>query len=188
MRKKIGIDLDTTLNNLEEVWLERYNKDYNDNLTPEDMIDWDVTKYVKPECGTKMFQYLWEPGFFRNLSIKPHAREVCEFLNQYYDLYIVTACHPKAVLDKWEWVQEHLPFMDYRHFIPLTDKSLIQMDYLIDDGPHNIEAFKNGVPIVIDMPYNRHLGYRYIRCRDWVDVLMFFAKELLLEQGGEEVS
>ena len=29
----IAVDLDTTLNNLEEVWVDRYNKDYNDTLS-----------------------------------------------------------------------------------------------------------------------------------------------------------
>jgi 5'-nucleotidase len=179
MRKKIGIDLDSTLNNLEQVWLDRYNQDYDDNLTVADMTDWDVTTYVKPECGVDMYKYLWEPGFFRNLGAQPFAIEVCEFLHEHFDIYIVTSAHPNVVADKWAWIEEHLPFLRYNRFIPLHEKNLIQMDYLIDDGPHNIEAFKNGTPILMDMPYNQYLSDEYVRCKGWKDVMHYFVGEIM---------
>ena len=45
-RKKIGIDLDSTLNNLNDVWLDRYNKDYNDDI--KHFEKWDATYNLKP--------------------------------------------------------------------------------------------------------------------------------------------
>jgi 5'-nucleotidase len=177
-RLKVGIDLDTTLNNLDEVWIQWYNKEYNDNLTVEDMIDWDVTKYVKPECGKDMYKFLWTPGLFRSLGIRPYAQGVCNMLSRYFDLYIVTASHPNVVPDKWAWVEKHLPFIPYERFIPLKEKNLLDMDYLIDDGPHNIEAFTKGTPVIIDMPYNRYLGDQYVRCHNWKDVMEFFIGEI----------
>ncbi|SFJ64822.1 5'(3')-deoxyribonucleotidase [Paenibacillus sp. UNC496MF] len=171
--KIIGVDLDSTLNNLDAVWLERYNKDYGDNLTKADMISWDVTHYVKPECGKKMYDYLREPGFFRNLGIQPHAAEVMSFLHEYFEVYIVSSSHPNVVADKWAWVEKHLPFIDYHHFVPLHHKHRFEMDYLIDDGPHNFDRFK-GTGILIDMPYNQHLRSKYKRCTDWLDVKDYF--------------
>jgi 5'(3')-deoxyribonucleotidase len=175
--KVIGVDLDSTLNNLDEVWIERYNKDYNDNLTVDDMISWDVTQYVKPECGVKMYDYLKEPGFFRSLGIKKHAKEVMKFLYQYYEVYIVTSAHPNVVADKFAWVQEHLPFIDAHHFVPLHHKHRFKMDYLIDDGPHNFDQF-DGIGILMDMPYNQHLRNKYIRCYNWIDVYEYFNSQI----------
>lgn len=170
---RIGVDLDSTLNNLEEVWIQRYNQDYDDNLTVENMIDWDPTKYVKPECGIKIFDYLKEPGFFRNLDIKPHGRDVMEFLHDHFDVYIVTSSHPKTVGDKWDWVEQHLPFIPSKNFIPLHEKHLFDIHYLVDDGPHNFEKFK-GTGILIDMPHNRHVRNRYIRVNSLLEVKRYF--------------
>lgn len=40
---KIGVDLDSTLNNLYKVWLlDRYNKMYGDNLSEGDLISYNV--------------------------------------------------------------------------------------------------------------------------------------------------
>ena len=78
VRKKIGIDLDTTLNNLMEHWLEVYNEEHNDNLIQWN--SWDVVDNVKPECGIKILDYLLRPDFFTNLELKENAVEVIDFL------------------------------------------------------------------------------------------------------------
>jgi 5'(3')-deoxyribonucleotidase len=175
MVKRIGVDLDSTLNNLEEVWLARYNADYGDALTVKDMSNWDVTTYVKPECGKKMYDYLKEPGFFRNLDIKPMAKPVMEYLWNHFEVYIVSSSHPKVVGDKWDWIEHYLPFIPAKNFVPLHEKDLFKMDYLIDDGPHNIEAF-SGTGILMDAAYNQHLKERYVRCYNWRDVFSYFQK------------
>jgi 5'(3')-deoxyribonucleotidase len=57
-RKSIGIDLDDTLNELLNKWLYDYNQKYSDNLKRDDVIDWDWTKFVKPECGKDIYKFL----------------------------------------------------------------------------------------------------------------------------------
>lgn len=176
--KKIGIDLDTTLNNLEEKWVKEYNKDYHDNLKEFDR--WDTENTVKPECGTKIFDYLHKPGFFRDLEIKPNAKNVVDFLSEHYELYIVTAYSPDTCLDKANWVKDKDIAIDQRNIIFINNKNLLKLDYLIDDGPHNIENFKNGTPIIFDMPYNRYLNskeypYRY---NNWLQIKEFFSNKI----------
>lgn len=177
MSIRIGVDLDTTLNDLEVTWLERYNAEYGDCLTVEDMVDWDVSAYVKPECGMKMYSYLDEPGFFRNLGIKPGAREGMQFLWDNFEVYIVSAANPNTVADKWEWIREHLPFITLDRFVCLFHKDLLKLDYLIDDGPHNIERFP-GTGIVFDMRYNRHLPDHYLRFGNWQEIRGYFEQLL----------
>lgn len=171
--KKIAIDLDTTLNNLEEVWLNRYNEDYDDNL--KEFGHWNVEKNIKKECGIKIYDYLLEPNFFYNLNIKPNAKNVVEKLNNKHELYIVTAYHPATCVDKVKWVNKHLPFFNSKNVIFCNNKSLINADYLIDDGPHNILGFKQK-SIIIDMPYNRHvkLNDRRVRVNNWLDIKKYF--------------
>ena len=50
-RGTILFDMDDVLAKFDQFLLDLYNKKYNDNLTPADMHDWDMSKYVKKECG-----------------------------------------------------------------------------------------------------------------------------------------
>jgi len=176
--KKIGIDLDTTLNNLEQVWIGRYNKDYNDNI-PENWAKWDLHELVKPECGEKIYKYLHEPKFFYNLDIKENAKNVFNFLSKYYELYIVTAYTADTCKDKTEWVKKQKLNIDPKNIIFINNKGLLKLDYLIDDGPHNFNNF-GGIGLVFDMNYNRNVedSPNRVRVKNWDDIKKFFEDEL----------
>lgn len=172
--KTIGIDMDSVLNNLDEIWiLDLYNKEYGDNLKYEDMICWDVEKYVKPECGKKIYDFLLRPSFFFNLNPKPDSQRVTEKLSQRYDIYIVTAYHPKTVVDKVAWIEKYYPHINPKKIIFCNNKGLIHTDYLIDDGGHNILDYHNNGglnPIVFNAPWNQYLPKNFNRVKDWQQI------------------
>ncbi|HEY8464022.1 MAG TPA: 5'-3'-deoxyribonucleotidase [Bacillota bacterium] len=184
MKQSIGIDLDSTLNCLVDYWLEVYNQDYGDCLTYSDITNWDIQQFVKKECGPKIHDYTFRPGFFRHLKVKPYAVEITKFLAQYFDLYIITAYHWEACRDKAQWIIEHFPHINSKNIIFCNNKALIGTSFLIDDGPHNLESFK-GEAILFDAPWNRFLGDRYFRAKDWREVGKFFEKKLFLQKNKE---
>jgi 5'(3')-deoxyribonucleotidase len=180
LKKKIAVDLDSTLNNLDEVWMARYNADWHDTKTVLDMTDWDTSKIVRPECGQRIFEYFHEEGFFANLGIREGARNVMEWLNEHYDIYIVTAYHWANCADKAKWVMKHLPFFDIKRLTFLNDKFMFNADYLVDDGGHNAEVFPNKVLLFDNpCPWNWYLGDRFQRAKSWEDVHDFFLKEII---------
>lgn len=172
-RKSIGIDLDSTLNTLDKEWMALYNEDYNDNIQKEDMYDWDVEKYIKPECGEKIYDYLFTPKFFLNLGVQEHSQKVTKFLSRHYDLYIVTAYHWKVCEDKARWIIKNFPHIDSKNIIFCNNKGLIGTDYLIDDGGHNIEAFK-GTGLIYDARWNWYLANDYPRFKSWFEIGEYF--------------
>lgn len=180
-KKSIAIDLDDTLNTLVDNWIRLYNKDYDDNLKKENITNWDIASFTKPECGKKLFDYTLQPNFFKSLGIKPHAKEVTKWLSEYLNLYIVTAYHPKTCLDKAEWLEEHFPHIPQKNIVFCNNKGLIKADFMIDDGGHNITDFyntnKSSTPIVFDAPWNRYLGNQFVRAMDWLEI-----KEIIKEQ------
>jgi len=185
-RKKIGIDLDTTLNNLNDEWLDRYNLDYNDNLKQWDC--WNVADCVKPECGKKIFNYLKEPNFFFKLSIRKNAVEVIDFLMEYFDIYIVTAYLPETCLDKVNWVKKFIPKINSENIIFINNKSLLDLDFLIDDGPHNIQTFNPlKTAIIYDMPYNHFLDYdafqTWDRVSNWNEIKQLFEEKYIIKES-----
>ena len=172
--KTIGIDLDDVCNELCKKWmLEDYNKEYNDTLQLSDMTGWDVEAYIKPECGKKIYEILLRPGYFFDLSPKEYAQEITKDLSKYYDLFVVTAYHPKTVMDKVAWIEKYFPHINSKQIIFCNNKGLIKTDYLIDDGGHNImDYYNNGGlnPIVFDRPWNRDLSPCFKRAYDWLQI------------------
>lgn len=183
---KIGIDLDVTLNNLNHVWVSRYNKDYNDNL--EYFKEWKVENCVKKECGKKIFDYLKEPGFFYNLDIQPNAKEVVNFLSEKYELFIVTAYQPETCLDKANWVEKYGLNIKRENIIFINNKGLLKLDYLIDDGIHNFESFTGKGLLFSDRQNEKYpLFPNMVRVNGWNNIKKYFQNELRIEKMCDNV-
>jgi len=176
-KEALGIDLDEVLNTLHTEWLDQYNKDFKDNLKPEEIRSWEITEWIRPEAKPVIFNYLAKPNFFLNLGVKPYAQEVTKWLSNYYDLYVVTAYHYDVCRDKVKWVDKYFPHIDIRNIIFCNNKGLIKTKYLIDDRGHNCEAFE-GIPILFNASYNQYLGDKYVRVNDWLDIREYFEEEI----------
>jgi len=171
---KIGVGLDSTLNNLYKVWLlDRYNKMYGDNLSEEDLVSYNVLQYVKPEAGDKVYDILMDPGFFRTLDYRDQwTYDGFKWLCKFYDVYIISSARSDTVSDKVAWIKEKFPFFDANKFISTFHKELLNVNYIIDDAPHVVENFP-GHAILLDMPYNRNVK-NVIRLHDWKQIKDFF--------------
>ena len=162
----IAVDLDSTLNNLNHVWIVRYNQMYDDTLNC--FNEWNVVNCVKPECGNRIFDILGAKDFFYNLGMQSGADEVMEKLCTEHNVHIVTAYTANTCVDKVRWVQKYLPFFDIKNIVFCNNKRLFNADVLIDDAPHNIESFPN-TTICFDMPYNKEVKSDY-RAFSWIDI------------------
>lgn len=167
MRKVLAIDQDYVVAKLLSKWLDHYNKDYNDNLTVDDLVDWDVSLSVKPECGDKIYDYLSLHKFYRDLEVVENSQETIKELSKHYDIFFVTDAmfNRMSFKSKFDWLREHFPFIPKDNIVFCGNKSIIKADYLIDDGLHNLEGFQ-GHGILFDAPYNRK-DQRFFRGKDW---------------------
>lgn len=177
VRKRIFIDMDGVIANIIEKWIITYNERYDDDLKLEDIKSWDLSQAVKPEakkCCNDIFKI---EGFYRDLPIIGNCVEVIRELKEEleYEVFILTDPFTKYSLeDKWDWLQEHLPFIDTRHYIFTGNKSIAGEGFLIDDGLHNLEVFQ-GVGLLYDAVYNR-CNTDYYRINNWDEALNFFRK------------
>ena len=169
----IGIDCDDVCNNLVERWLEKYNIDYDDNLKIEDIKSWDIGDYTK--AGKDFYKYLGDGETFKNLSIKDGAAEIIEKLCENNEVYIVTAnasYNTGVCDDKVEFIKKFMPFFPIKNIIFINNKSLLDLDVLIDDGLHNFEGFK-GKKVVFDRPWNQDYTNQYDwRMTEWNDEIL----------------
>ena len=168
----IAIDIDDVVLNLIPEWLKFYNAVHNDSLTQEQITDWDMTKFVKPECGKKIYDFLLEPKLYDDVNCIPGAwSAILRLRNLGHRLIFVTASHHSGKLLRMKNL-ELLP--NEKEYVACHDKSLIRADVLIDDKPQNLENF-GGHKILFSRSHNYGEG-RFPRAEDWGDVLAIIGR------------
>ncbi|MGM7703170.1 5' nucleotidase, NT5C type [Pseudalkalibacillus sp. Hm43] len=167
--KTLLIDMDSVIVDLMTEWHRRYNEDYDDNLSVEDLKCWQSEKYVKEACGKKIYEYLDQPGLFLNLEPFPNAIAVLERLSRTYEILIVTSSRTYAYTEKEKWVEKHLPFIGARNLVFTHRKEMVVGDLLFDDAPHNLIAFSETgrKAVAMDYPYNRNVDVD--RVGSWIE-------------------
>ncbi len=164
------VDLDVTLNTFLDEWRKRYNEDYNDTLQNEDITDWDMSLFVKPECGKLVYKYLSDPMLFLACNPLPYSRMILEnWVKCGLDVQIVTAVTEyTTIAAKYHWILVNYPFLKQTQINVVMSKGMVKGDVMIDDGPLNLKSFTGGVRICVDAPYNRDLLLP--RAKDWLDI------------------
>lgn len=166
--KIIGIDVDGVTAQLDKVWLDRYNKDYDDDMKPEEWTDWDVHKIVKPECGEKIYSYIEDPTIYDDVIPYPGVLEQINLLKWYFRVIFITTSTLGAAGRKYIWLKDW-KFLDKQDdYFEAKDKSLIYSDYLVDDSIKNIAAptYWNRINILMTRPWNKKYDYEP-RMENW---------------------
>ncbi|MDQ0246385.1 5'(3')-deoxyribonucleotidase [Bacillus fengqiuensis] len=171
------IDMDSVICDLMSEWHERYNRDYGDNLTIDKLKCWNSEKYVRSECGMKIYDYLKEPGLFLELNPLPNAIEVLERLHNKYDILIVTSSVSTAFAEKEMWVEKYLPFIGKYNLIFSHRKNMIVGDLLFDDAPHNLMEFSSTGRVAVAMDYSYNRDINVPRVRNWLEFEELLNKE-----------
>ena len=108
-----------------------------------------------------IYKYLYNEKLFKLLSIKNNAANIIETIIKDHEVYIVTAntsYNCGVCDDKIDFIKKFLPFFPIKNVIFINNKSLLNLDILIDDGLHNLENFK-GIKVVFDRPWNQDYSF-----------------------------
>ncbi len=128
---------------------------------------------------------LRKPGFFRHLPVMQDAQAVVRELYDNYEVYIVTAAteFKHSFTDKWEWLEEHMPFIHWSRIVFCGNKSIVHGDYMIDDKATNLAGF-NGQGLLFTSTHNLD-EEGYVRVDNWLEVRDFFRRERAAERAQE---
>ena len=168
---KIGIDFDNILSNTTSAYLDLFNKLVSTNYTMEDIRDWDMRK-VLPEKYKYLIETLWNNKELWD-SIKPlnESQVYVNLLSKEHEVYIVTATGLQTVDNKFSWLWKNYPFLDKDKFIIANDKTMIDLDVLIDDYQNNLLGGKYK-GILFTYPWNEDFNAEQndiIRVRNWTE-------------------
>ncbi len=167
---RIAVDMDEVLADTLGKQLQIYNRHYGTSITADALEGLELADIVPDEHKEWVLQMLHAPGFFADLEPMEGALETMERLCRDHKVYIASAAteFPSSFNDKMAWVARHLPKIPTHRIIFCGDKSIVDVDYLIDDTPGHFDGLR-GVGLLFDAPHNRRESGHY-RVRGWSEV------------------
>src|SRR5699024_6633404 len=132
--ERIAVDVEEGLADYSGEPVKRVNEKVDLKLTNEELYG-THTKKLYPELAEDIFDIVNTDSFFRSLPVIKDSQEILEELAEHYEIIIATAAmlSPNSFVAKYDWLQEHFPFLNPNFFVFCGDKSTIKADYLIDD-------------------------------------------------------
>ncbi len=166
---RLAIDMDEVIADPLSKFIALYERDYGIRLPEQLPAGKEIYELVPEEVNRKWYDYINEPGFFRDLPVIPGSREVIRRLMERYDVYIVSAAmeFPNSLADKLSWLKDHFPFIGWQQIIFCGNK-IIDADILIDDRIRNFATFP-GRKLLFTSPHNQ-LITDYERVNTWAEV------------------
>jgi len=172
--QRIAVDMDEVIADTLEELLARYSREQNTSLTKMDIRGKWLWQVLPPQEVALIDSYLVSDSFFEDIPVIAGSQDVLLRLSRRYEVFIATAAmaFPNSFGSKYRWLRRHFDFLSPQNFVFCGDKSILHADFLIDDMPRNLAAFR-GEGILFTAPHNIHtLGYR--RVNTWEDVDAMF--------------
>lgn len=168
----ILVDMDDTIENLCEVWVDYLNEIYGTNVSLTDVTQWDMTKVFPTLNRHEIFDVLAEETLWERVKPLPGAVEYLKkLMDDGHKIIVVTSASPETVEAKLNKVLfKYFPYLTYKDVIISSQKQMIKGDILIDDAPHNLE---NGsyLKMLFDAPHNQTYETQdTIRVHNWKEV------------------
>lgn len=170
----ILVDIDDTIENLCEEWVDILNKKHGTNVCYEDVTEWDISKFFPELTKAQVFEPLHTPDIWYSLSPKDGAiRNIKKLIEDGHDVFLCTSTDYRNIKYKFVGVIARLfPFIDWSHVIVANHKQMILGDIMIDDAPHNLED-GSYIKILMTAPHNKSYdvaGKGIIRCDTWDEI------------------
>ncbi len=174
--KRIAVDMDEVLADYSGELMKRVNEKYDLTLTKKDLEGTHIQKMF-PEVADDLFDIVNTDSFFRSLPVIKDSQEVLEELSEHYEIVIATAAmlSPNSFVAKYDWLQEHFPFLNPNLFVFCGDKSTVKADYLVDDHIYQLNTFQDrGIMFTaahnVDEPYD-------LRMNNWQELRTYFLEK-----------
>jgi 5'(3')-deoxyribonucleotidase len=168
-KPRLAIDMDEVIADPISKFIALYRRDYGIEIPETLEPGKEIYQMVPEHINRKWYEYINEPGFFRDLPVIPGSRENIEALNDKYEIYIVSAAMQfrNSLIDKFDWLQEHFSFISWTNIIFCGDK-IVDADIIIDDRIKNFASFE-GRKLLFTSPHNL-LITEYERVNNWDEV------------------
>lgn len=171
----IAIDFDSTLFPTMERVIEIYNTRHSANMTLSQHISYHFHDHFPTDIADELISIFVEKDVYDNLQpYKGAVRAVKFLIEQGHEVYIATASDIRNMEWKENLLQKHFPFIPKNNLIRIYNKSMLNVDVLIDD---NLDHLKNTFTerICFNQPWNMDSGADYVydiyRIHTWSEII-----------------
>ena len=171
----ICVDIDGVLNNLMEKTLELYNTRNNKNIQISDIKTYDFYECLPQEDARGIIELFKNKELWDSLTPMPGSQNALkQLMNNGHQIYLATATDIINFEWKCNWVTNFYPFIPTDNIIRIMNKSLLNVDVLIDDCLDNLIT-NYAYRVCIDHPWNRSTSkdyaYNIKRAHNWNDIV-----------------
>ena len=174
----IMIDIDGVLNTLDTTVIDVYNEDSGDNLSPQDITEYHIEKFVKPEYAENFHKYFLDKRVWQRIEVVNGCQDAIKKLwCKGYNIIFVTKTECENLVKKRNWLNRNFSFIGEnnirKRLYSAPEKQTIRADIAIDDGLFNLIGDRTYYSICFDKPYNQTDKPipMFTRAYDWEDVL-----------------
>lgn len=155
-----GIDCDEVLRSLLDNMVALYNEEFGENVSRDDIKDFNVEvsfPRIKEVTGGTASEWFFQKNGFRLFACSealPKIKEAIDKLRKYGQVIIVT--YQKTFnnkIDTLEWLNRN--GIEYDGLCFIKNKTLLHVDFLVDDNWWNFLGANAETGILITAPYNK---------------------------------
>lgn len=151
-----GIDFDDVLAPFVPLACELANEEHPGlDAKPSDIKNWGFSGNDKIEIVS---QYYGDERIFARQKVSDEAKTFLRKLMAKGRVYIITAVAPKFMGIRAAQIKEAFPDFPESNIIMGSNKSLVQFDITLDDGPNNILKSAARFPVLFRQPWNQTLS------------------------------
>ena len=177
---RVLVDMDGVVADFSRGFLMKWRELHPNKFVP---IEQRTTFYIVSDTLPEEFKPLISaiytaPNFFRTLEpILGSIEALHEMHALGIEVFLCTsplAEYEHCVLEKYQWVEQHLGREWTKRLILTKDKTIVRADILIDDRPH-VKGVDTPIweHVLYDQPYNRSQTHkRRVTWQSWKRVLL----------------
>lgn len=159
--------MDDTIADMTTPWIVWINRIFGTSFNPRDGFPvWRFDKHPAfAMVGGRAFDFVSPYSYDKDIIAPfPGALEAVDTLRLLgYPIRFVTSCINGTQAAKLQWLKRHGFIVDETEFLPLSDKSEAPVHILVDDGFHNVEAFRRGLAILVNRAHNKNEHWHGLR-------------------------
>ena len=188
---RIGIDIDNVVLDFTGKFVECFEERTKIKLDRDEIDNWNIQDFINRKYNGKVSGNIFneihlEGVIVTDMNFKEKSKEALIEMheNKNIEIVFITALEEELAHIRKDWFKENLSnIIDYElHFE--TNKSKIKIDYLIDDGVHNLDELSQYIPfencLCIKETYNKDC--KYLKFSDLYNAYMYILnKEKLVE-------
>ena len=171
---KIAIDFDSTLFPSMERVLEVYNKRHSTSLDMSQITMYNLHDVFPSDVADELIELFVDKETYSSLQpYKGATRAVKTLAEHGNEIYIATSTDVRNMEWKEELLQKHFPFIPKKNLIRIHNKSLLNVDVLIEDKLSNLKG-TFAERVCFDQLWNRDdsvdYAYGIYRFNNWSDL------------------